>query len=204
MRSLLCLAFLLLAAFRAPAQNDGDVIRSDKPITWLGLDFTKARFIGSANQFKDAGEVTYYAVRDKYIPAWNELFINEQKKYDVAKYVHRESVAFALDVTSRANQKVAESFFSMNPADFNRLTEADIRRIVKKYDFMKNKGTGLIFFVEGLSKGKDQAAAWVTFVDMGTRTVLQTRRITGKTGGIGFRNYWAKAFLNILQDTDGH
>ena len=202
MKSLLCLSLLLLAALAAPAQKDNDIVRSDKPITWLGLDFSQTRFIGSAMQFKDAGEVTDDAVRDKYIPAWNELFINEQKKFDVAKYAHRESVAFALDVTSKANSKVGESFFSSDPADYNRLKEGDIAQAVRKYDFMGKKGVGLMFFVEGMSKGKEEASAWITFVDMGTKTVLQTWRETGKAGGFGFRNYWAKAFLNILKETD--
>jgi hypothetical protein len=202
MKSVCFFAFLLLAAYAAPAQKDNDIVRSDKPVTWLGIDFTQARYIGSATQFKDAGEVTADVVRDKYIPAWNELFINEQKKYDVGKYVHRESVAFALDITTRANNKVGASFFSENPADYAHLTEADITKVVKKYDFMGNKGVGLIFFVEGMSKGKEEAAAWITFVDMGGKTVLKTRRITGKPGGFGFRNYWAKAFLNILKETD--
>jgi hypothetical protein len=202
MKSLLCLSFLLLSAFAAPAQKDGDIVRSDKPITWLGIDFTMTRFIGSATQFKDAGEVTLDQVREKYVPGWNELFINEQKKFDVAKYVHRESVAYALDVTSRANNKVGESFFSGDPSDFSRLSESDIASAVKKYDFMGKKGVGLLFFVEGMSKGRKEAAAWITFVDMGSKTVLQTRRVTGKASGFGFRNFWAGAFLNILKDTD--
>jgi hypothetical protein len=202
MKSLLFFSLFMLAAYIAPAQKDAGVVRSDKPITWLGMDFSQARFIGSAMQFKDAGEVTTDQIRDKYIPGWNELFINEQKKYDVAKYVHRESVAFALDVTTRSNNKVGSNFFSNDPADYNRLTQADIEKKVKSYDFMGNKGVGLIFFVEAMSKGKDEAAAWITFVDMGTKKVLETRRVTGKAGGFGFRNYWAKAFLNILKDTD--
>lgn len=202
MKHLLCLSLLLLATFAAPAQKEADIIRSDKPITWLGIDFTQARFIGSANQFKDAGEVTDDQVRDKYIPAWNELFINEQKKYDVAKYVHRESVGYALDVTTKANNKVGSSFFSQDPGDYSRLKESDITAAVKKYDFMGKKGIGLVFFVEGMSKGKEEASAWITFVDMGAKSVLKTYRVTGKAGGFGFRNYWAKAFLNILKETD--
>jgi hypothetical protein len=203
MKSLLCLALLLVSAFTVHAQNGNDILNSDQPITWLGLDFTQARFIGSANQFKDAGEVTVDAVKNKYIPGWNELFINEQKKYDVAKYARRMSVSYALDVTSRANNKVGGTFFSMNPGDFSRLTEADIAKVVKKYDFMGKKGVGMLIFIEGMSKGADAASGWITFVDMGKKTVLQTRRVTGKAGGFGFRNYWAKAFLNILKETDG-
>jgi len=202
MKSLLCLALLLLTALAAPAQKDNDIVRSDKPITWLGLDFTMTRFIGTATQFKDAGEITDDAVRDKYVPGWNELFINEPKKFDVAKYVHRETVVFALDVTARANNKVGGSFFSSDPSDYNRLKEDDIAKAVKKYDFMGKQGVGLLFFVEGMSKGKEEASAWITFVDMGTKTVLQTWRETGKAGGFGFRNFWAKAFLNILKEAD--
>jgi hypothetical protein len=32
--------------------------------------------------------------------------------------------------------------------------------------------------------------------------VLLSKHITGKSGGFGFKNYWAKAFYNILKDAD--
>jgi hypothetical protein len=53
-----------------------------------------------------------------------------------------------------------------------------------------------------MSKSREEASGWITFVDMGSKTVLRTFRETGKPGGFGFRNYWAKAFLNILKDAD--
>jgi hypothetical protein len=40
---------------------------------------------------------------------------------------------------------------------------------------------------------------WVTFVDMKSKTVLLTKHMEGKAGGFGFRNYWAKSFLNVLK-----
>jgi len=43
---------------------------------------------------------------------------------------------------------------------------------------------------------------WVTFVDMNKKTVLFTKRLTEKSGGFGFRNYWAKTFNNALKDID--
>ena len=178
------------------------VIKGSQEITWLGLDFSQARFIGDAAQWKDVGEITDGQMRDKYIPAWNDLFLNEQKKYDVAKYVDRESVHYAVEVTGKANnKKYPKTIFSDDPEDYNRLQEADITKQVKAYDFQGKSGVGLLFFIEGMSKGKIQAVAWVTFVDMKTKAVLQTKRITGKPGGVGFRNYWGNAFLNILKNT---
>lgn len=182
-------------------RNSESIIRSDEPITWLGLDFTQARFIGAATQWKDAGEISDAQMRDKYIPDWNDLFEREQKKYDVAKYVNRNSVAYATDVTSRQNnRKYSKSFFSDNPEDFERLDARKVEGVIKGYDFMGKSGTGLVFVIEGMSKGKEAVSAWVVFVDMNSKKVLQMERIVGSAGGFGFRNYWAKGFFNILKD----
>lgn len=200
MRTLLlsCLACCLF--FTAGAQKSESVLKSGKPVTWLGLDFSQARYIGSATQFKEAGEITTEQLRDKYFPGWNDLFVNEQAKYDVAKYTDRGSVTYALEVTKKANNSIRGKIFSEDPNDYERLTAADIAKQVKSYNFAGNKGVGLVFIIEGMSKGKEEVSAWVTFVDMGTKSVLQTQRITGRAGGFGFRNYWAKGFFNILKD----
>jgi hypothetical protein len=202
MKTLLYTLLLALAGFPAIAQKSKDVIHSKDPITWLGLDFTLARFIGDANQWKDAGRITAEDIREKYAPGWNNLFVNEQKKYDVAKYVNRESVSYALDITEKANGKIGDNFFSKNMSDLSRLKESDITSAVGKYNFMGKTGIGMLIFIEGMDKSAESASGWITFVDMGSRKVLQTRRVTGDSGGFGFRNYWAKAFLNILKQAD--
>lgn len=201
MKTLLSFAFLLFSLCSFAHKGEG-IIKSDKPITWLGLDLSHARFIGDATQYKDLGDVTGKEVRDKYAPGWNNLFVNEQKKYDVAKYVHRDEVRFALQVTERVNNSIDKSFFSNDPNEYNRLTEADIKSAIKKYDFKGEKGVGFVIIIDGMSKGKAEATGWLTFVDMNTKTVLETRKVEGKAGGFGFRNYWAKAFYNILKETD--
>lgn len=195
-------AVLLLGINAANAQSKEDLMNGFSDITWLGLDFTQAKFIGSATQFKDAGEISNAEFRDKYITGWNNLFINEQKKYDVAKVVHRTEVKYAIDVTEKANSGIKRDFFSNNPSDYNSLDEQKVADLVKKYDFQGKKGIGLIIFVEGMSKGKDQASAWAAYVNMDNRSVIMSKHVTGKSGGFGFKNYWAKAFYNIMKDSD--
>lgn len=181
-----------------------DILRSDEPLTWLGIDFTQVAFIGDASQYGGAGEVTNAQIRDKYIPAWNNLFLNEQKKYDVAKYLKRTEVGYSINAAAKMNnKKYPKNYFSDEPEDYQHLTEAQVRKLVKDYNFGNEKGTGVLFIVEGMSKGKAMASAWVAFIDMSTRTVLQTARIEGKAGGFGFRNFWAGSFLNILKNVSG-
>jgi len=169
-------------------------------ITWLGLDFTQTKFFGDAHQFADAGEITNASFRDKYAVGWNQLFINEQKKFNVAEALHRTEVKYAIGVTEKANAAIKRDFFTTDFDKYKTLDEGQIATLVKKYDFQGKTGIGFLYFVESLSKGKEEGTAWITFVDMKTKTVLLTKYMTAKPGGIGFRNYWAKVFFTILKD----
>ena len=162
------------------AQTKDDLMDGSSEITWLGMDFTQAKFIGQATQFKDAGEVSNADFRDKFIPGWNQLYVNEQKKYDVAKVVHRMSVKYGMEVTEKANSGIKRDFFSNNPDDYMTLDAAKVESLVKKYNFQGKKGIGLIFFIEGMSKAKDQASAWVAYVNMNNKTVLASSHIPSK------------------------
>ena len=195
--------FLLAATFTMSgfAQTKSDIFGS-VPITWLGLDFTHLKFIGGAAQFKDAGTITNGDMRIKYFPAWNNLFIAEQKKYDVAGAVHRDNVVYATEVTRDVNDKSTADYFTDKPEDYQILNPETIATLVAGYDFKGKTGIGLVLFVEGMSKDKVEASMWVTFVDMGSKKVLLTNRMTGGAGGFGFRNYWAKAFYNVLGDIE--
>lgn len=187
-------------ATSAPAASAQGASAQADDITWLGLDFSQAKFIGPATQYKDAGELTEEDFRDKYTVAWNRLYIDEQKKYNVAEMVHRSTVKYALEVTAKANAKIKKDVFGASPNDFKTLDEKKIGDLVSHYDFQGKTGSGVLFFVEGMSKGEGQAGAWVTLVDMKTKKVLFTTFKTGKAGGFGFRNYWAKSWVNIMKE----
>ena len=115
------LFIFFLAALYSNAQTKEDLFSGSAPVTWLGLDFTQVKFIGSAYQFKDAGEITNADFRDKYVPGWNQLFIDEMKKYNVAEAVHRTEVNYAIEVTDKANSSIKGNFFSNNLEDYKKL-----------------------------------------------------------------------------------
>lgn len=181
-----------------------DIFDTGKPLTWLGIDYSQAKFIGSEAAYKASGEVVNSEFTEKFIPAWNNLFIAEAKKYDVAKATHRATVTYAIDVAEKANNAIKKDFFDENPSDFKTLTEQNIGDLVKNYDFQGKTGLGLLFFMEGMSKGQKLAGMWVTFVDMGSKTVLLTVYETGASGGFGFRNYWAKPIYEVLKDMNSN
>jgi len=215
---LIALFVILATTQSASAQlTKADVFDESKSITFLGVDYSLTTFIGTPenksygfNPFvgvsgKDNGVVTNDQFRDDFTPQWNQLFIDEPKKYDVAKATHRSTVKYAIDVAIKANKALGKkNFFSNSPTDFHTKNEADIANAVKSYDFQNNDGIGLIFFVEGMDKGVTSEGVWVTFVDIKSKTVLLTTYQTGKPGGSGFRNYWAKPLFEIVKDMESN
>lgn len=200
MKNLFVLALATLLSINVLAQKKEDVFNADVPVTWLGLDFSQLKFIGDATQWQDAGEITNSQMRDKYFPSWNSLFVTEKDRYKVADAIRRTEVKYAIDVTEKANNSLKGNFFESDANKFQLLDEQKVASLVKKYDFKGNSGVGMMFFVEGMSKGRETASMWVTFVDMKSKTVLFTQRVESKAGGFGFRNYWANTFRTALKE----
>jgi hypothetical protein len=192
---------LVLCANQLIAQfNRSDLFKASADMTWLGVDYSEVKFIGPATGWGDEGTKTPTEMRDKYFPAWNELILKETKSFKIAEAVGKAEVNYAIEITAEANAKMnKKEIFSENIGDFQLLTEADVQSMIKKYNFKGKTGIGFLLIAEGMSKGREEASYWVTFVDMKSKTVLLTKRILGKAGGIGFRNYWVNTVKNVMK-----
>jgi hypothetical protein len=187
------LSFLIV---NAGAQSEKDVIQAST-ITWFGVDFSKATLVGSFTQFKDAGDKNEYQIINTYMPAWNNIIVNEREKYDVEKTYKKSSVQYELDVVSTRNQEIdGEKLFSLNAPEKS-LTHEQLSEVTAGYKSGKS-GVGLVYIVESFNKHKEDGAIWVTFFDMSTGSVLIAERFSARPGGIGLRNYWANTIHDVM------
>jgi len=199
LRQLLLSIPFSLTVLPALSQTKAQVFDGQTPITWLGLDFTQAKFIGAPVDYGKADEVNNERISHFFTRSWNYLFMDQPKKFDVARAVHRATVEYRIEVTQKVDDTIKKDFFTKDPAQFKTLTEQNIGDLVKNYDYQGNTGIGMLFFVDGIRKSNSQEGVWVTFVDMKSKTVLYTTYMVGKSGGMGFRNNWADATYKILQ-----
>ncbi len=200
MKKYISILLALLMTTCGYAQTKADLF-GNAPITWLGLDLAHLKYTGKPSQHNNTGLITNADLQTEFFPSWNELFFNEQYKFNIASAVHRDFVGYAMDITRNENRKVNKGYVTDNESEYQLLTTDSVSKFIEGYDFGRKKGIGMLFFVEGMNKRKREASAWVTFVDMGRKTVLLTERVTGKAGGAGFRNFWAHAFSNIVWNT---
>ena len=195
---LLVLCFALTRSVTGISQTAKEVFNnSETPLTYLGIDFTKARLIDDAV----ANETD---IRDRQFAAINEVVVNEPKKYDIKGAFHKSAIDHDLALVARRNSKInTETIKSTNTSDFSRLKESDILALVKGFDFENKKGVGILFVMEGMSKAEKAASIWVTLIDMKSKKVMLAERIESKVAaGFSFRNYWASSIKNLLDTID--
>ncbi len=182
----------------ASSQTLKDVFtNADAPLTYLGIDFSKARLLDVGNPDD---------IRNRLYGSINQLIVEEPKKFDIGGAFRKGNIINDISAVNEKNLKAGiGDILSTSPSDFNRLKESDIASSVKELNISKRDGIGVLFVMEAMRKieKKGDAAIWVTFVDMGTKKVLMTERMEVKAGGgFGFRNYWASTIKELIDDID--
>ena len=167
------------------------------PLLYLGIDFTRTRLI-------DDNTANVEDLRERQYGGINDVIIDEAKKYDVKAAFHRNTMDHDLGTVMKRNQAVnANQIKSTNTSDFHRLNQDSIAALVNGFDFGTKKGIGLLIVMEALSKSEKSCAAWVTFVDMGSKKMLATERMEGKGSmAFGFRNYWAATVKSVIESIE--
>ena len=185
------------------AQKTAQDFLTGDDMVWYGLDFTKAKFVGSFDQMNGAGAASGTDIVTKYIPAWNMIVLNEQSKYDLRKAFRKANVFYNLDPVEKNNANIdVDAIMSYNSYKFDD-PDKTINEIIANYsDGEKKEGVGVVFIVEYFDKMKQQASYYVTVFDIKTKKVLIKQHIYAKPGGFGLRNYWARTIYNALKSID--
>ena len=196
------LAFIFLFFLCTSTTIDAQALKmvfsdSESPIFYLGIDFSKAKLLDVGNPSD---------IRNRLYSSINQLIVNEPKKYDLKGAFQKTNIDYDFTAVTKNYANInLNDILSTNSADFNRLKETDIAAVVKSLDIAGKQGVGLLFVMEAMRKvnKKGETAVWVTFIDMKTEKVLMTERIESKTSmAIGFRNYWASAIKNLIDNID--
>jgi len=186
-------------SFTAISQTLKDVFtHSETNMVYLGVDFTQARLINVPSSDP-------IDIRNRLYNSINDLVVNEPKKYDLARAFHKSNMNSDLSAVRARNSKInAEEIVSSNTEDCNRLTESDIKSIVKGLSISGKKGIGLLFVMEGMKKSDKTgyASVWTVLIDLQSKKVLLAERFENKATGMGFRNYWASTIKATIDDIE--
>jgi len=194
-----CLIFALTSIFAVSssyAQTFKDVFSPKSEITWLGLDFTGAKFFGKRESFGTEREIR------KLVLALNDLMIDEADKYDIGKAIERRALKNEIQIAIDHNEKLDVNSLFEGSMELRHMNRDEISKIVASYDFKSLKGIGVMFFVESFSKTEIKGLVWVAFINLESKEVLFADRLSGAPEGFGLRNYWAKVIYKALGELE--
>ncbi len=188
MKKLIIVFFVLTGVF-LQAQNR-EILEEAPSFTWFGLDFTHAKLIGTDVDFSEPDRIV-----NDFFGKWNQLFIDEPKKYDLSK-AFKTSVYNDISIAGELNKKVdPETLLLENP---NTISLTEVEEIIKNYT--GKEGIGLSFIVENLDKPALKVRYWVVLFDISTHNILLAEKLENEvTGGFGFRNYWASGIYSGIK-----
>lgn len=181
----------------ALAQNNSKIFDYNVPAVWLGVDFSEARYIPGAEDNTSGNNLKEVFERI------NGVIVNEPDKYKLKNRFYKQEITDDLSTVSAINEKInPANIVSESSADYTRMDEAFIKKMVGKYKIKKQDKVGIVIIMEGMNKRLPQASMWVTFIDLSNHQVLLTKRMTGKPGGFGLRNFWASSISKVLEEVE--
>jgi hypothetical protein len=182
------LVLLTGMTFAVQAQDKKKAI-DEKSVTWLGIDYSMARFTLVT---EDPTQIV-----NQYLGAINALIIAEAEKYDLKKFFHKTEVTTYLDLVNERNSKIDPTLLVV--PDAYKFSADDAKKIISEYKLPGKTGMGLVFIAENLNKSNQYGSYYVVFFDMASKQIIDMEEKEGKAVGIGFRNYWTGSALAVMK-----
>jgi hypothetical protein len=181
------------------AQTAEDLFKTnDTKIRWLGIDFTHVNLIGKFSNF--TGDKSSWEIKHIYFPAWNRMILDERDRYDIRGMLRKDVIYYDIDMIAKVNDGAPlEDLESYNTPQY---TESDITNFVNSYNTEGMNGIGIALIAETLNKAENESYFHFVAINLANKQVLIHQRLRGEPRGLGFKNYWAGAIHDVLQQID--
>lgn len=163
-------------------------------MVFYGLDFSESKFLGGS------GQTSPITMQDKFMPALNELMIDERRRYDVASSYQKKNVEYYFDMADDINARlnIEEHYSNENVEELN---EEQISEAISRYKDDKHSGLGLVYLVTKVNHSNNLINIKIVFFSIERGDVLLVKSASGKMKGFGIRNYYAGGIRQIISDT---
>lgn len=192
MRTFLGILIAVCLGINLHAQDFKNFLKDKNAETyWLGIDYSQMVFVGDGfenineNQGGDKS-----LLKDRFFDSWNDVVVNEEKRYDWAKAFKKNKIENAIASTKKRNKNA--NLNAIFVSDLQKLGKAKVENYIKNLSFDKNTGYGILIVMESMDKSKELGTYYLAIINLSNKKILHTEYFEEKAGGFGFRNYWIK------------
>lgn len=180
------------------AQKITDIFKSTNyNYTYLGIDYSHAKFEGTFTQFSDAGYKGVSTIKNQYFKSWNNVVVAEHDKYSFETALRKEYITYNLDDIFQINAGTVVENMEGSRIKFSK---EDIQLFINESEYSITEGIGILFIAEYLDKNRTDACFHFVMVNMSSKNILIHERMTNAPGGFGLRNYWIRPIYLSIRD----
>ena len=165
---------------------------TERDITWLGIDFSKAAFTKK-------GFGIPYDILQLYFNEWNMLIISDQKKYDIRICFRKPVMNYNLSLVKKSNKLVKNQVVFYDFIGIEHVyTEDFIKEYIAPLAIPSETKYSLMFIVESFDQNIKTGVVWVVLIYSKTSEVVLCEKFMENPSGFNTKNYWARVFYNIF------
>lgn len=193
----LIFTLVLLLSFSFSQAQDLKGFSQEESIAFFGVDYSQTLFVGT-DGFTDVEKIATY-----YPTTWNNLFVEESKKYSLEKTLDKELVHYSLKTVDSINGKITKNDVELrlgNSLEGDKLLNIDKAKKTALTYSLKSADYkyGAIVFATEYNKLKKVGSYIIIVLNIDENIVVYTKQFEGKAKGFGFRNYWAGSYYDGL------
>lgn len=192
MRTFLGILIAVCLGINLHAQDFKNFLKDKNAETyWLGIDYSQMVFVGEGFENINENEGGDKSLlKDRFFDSWNDIVVNEEKRYDWEKAFKKSKVENAIASTKKRNKNA--NLNAIFVSDLQKLGKAKVENYIKNLNFDKNTGYGILIVMESMDKSKELGTYYLAIINLSNKKILHTEYFEEKAGGFGFRNYWIK------------
>lgn len=192
MRTFLGILIAVCLGINLHAQDFKNFLKDKNAETyWLGIDYSQMVFVGEGFENINENEGGDKSLlKDRFFDSWNDIVVNEEKRYDWEKAFKKNKVENAIASTKKRNKNA--NLNAIFVSDLQKLGKAKVENYIKNLNFDKNTGYGILIVMESMDKSKELGTYYLAIINLSNKKILHTEYFEEKAGGFGFRNYWIK------------
>ncbi|MCB0477327.1 MAG: hypothetical protein KDC84_04145 [Crocinitomicaceae bacterium] len=165
----------------------------EKDVEYLGLNFSKAKFIGTSHF--TSGKI----LQEGYMNFWNDFVTN---------HYHKNNINNALNIDEMINHNsiCGESYKKIDPYslitdDPYKLRTDQIQECMDELEYNSCNKIGICFVVESFNFNAQTLTMWFTLVDMNKNQVFFQKKLITAVGKGKDRDLWANGITKYISKT---
>lgn len=161
-----------------------------KEVEYMGLNFSKARFIGSQHFISER------LIKNEYLDYWNEYVIQNYSRNNLNNLLDLEEIINRNSICHKSYQYIDESNLVINRN--HRIRQDEVQECIDELEYESKDKIGICFVVESFDFFKESVSIWFTLVNMKNNRVIFQRKLSTSVRRGDVKQMWARGITTYI------